>query len=196
MTTAIQICNQAISEVGGEFIADLSDPQQEAVLCKTLYPAALDYVSAAARWSFLSRRTTLSPSVNVPSFGFKNAFEIGGDVLEVYEVYDQARYNPDLVENSLYWQKEGNYILADADIIYIKYKEKQSDPLKFTPQYAQAVSAYLAHLLAIPLTNNRGLSESKFVLAQNLISESINTDSMQGRTRPVRASRLTKVRRY
>ncbi|AZS06560.1 tail tubular protein [Alteromonas phage ZP6] len=196
MTTAINICNQAISEVGGEFITDLNDAQREATLCKTLYPAALDHVLTAARWSFLGHRVILSPSANVPAFGFRNAFEIGGDILEIYEVFDQVKYNPDLVQNNLYWQREGDYILADADVIYVKCKIKKTDPSEFSPQFTQAVSAYLAHLLAMPMANNRALSEAKYMLFKDIVSESANLDSMQGKTRKLRASRLTDVRRF
>lgn len=196
MATAIDICNQAISEVGGEFISDLTDPQREAVLCKSLYPSALDHVLTAARWSFLADRAVLSPSANVPAFGFRNAFEIAGDVLEIYEVFDQINYNPDLVENNLYWQREGDFILADADVIYVKYKVRKEDPSDFTPQFRQALSAYLAHLLAVPLSNSRTLSEAKYMLFERIVAESANIDSMQGRTRQLRASRLTNVRRF
>lgn len=196
MATEIEIANQALSMVGADTITDFSDLQREAVLCKQLYSLARNHVLSAARWSFLSARTTLSPSVDSPAFGFRNAFEIPGDILEIYEVFDQDKYNPDLVENTLYWQREGDYILADADLIYVKYKSKKTDPSEFSDSFIQALSAYLAHQLSIPIAQNTGMSENYYALYERTMKDAANTDSLQGRTRKFRASKLVNVRRF
>jgi hypothetical protein len=96
--------------------------------------------------------------------------------------------------NSLQWVKEGNYILCNSEMVYIKYIRRVEDPNEFSSAFSHALGARLAAELAVPITESRAMLNDMMSLYDVKIAAAAATDGMQGRTQVVRSSRLINSR--
>ena len=192
MASEVGICNQAILDVGGNPITSFQDDSIEARVCRTSYADSRDHVLEDAAWSFAIGRSTLSPDALSPEFGYSSRFKIPSDCLRVLQAYEEGNYN--MAPNPLQWEREGEYILADATSIQVRYIKRITDPNKFSPSFIKAMVYYMASVLAIPVQASRALQETKLAIYNQTVDSARTTDGMQGRTKIIRSSRLTNIR--
>lgn len=191
MASEIGICNQAILEVAGQPITSLLDDSLEARVCNSVYTASRDFVLEQREWSFSIKRAVLAKSTAAPAFGYTNRFKLPADCLRVLECWDSVDSDQ---PNPLQWEKEGEYVLSNSDVIYLKYVSQVTDPNQFSAGYSKALVFYLASRLAIPVQNSKSLQEEKFSIYKDSLYDGAAVDGMQGRTRRVLSSRLINAR--
>lgn len=200
MASSVDICNMALSHVGANFITSLNDNTTEAKICAAQYDFSRDFVLGEREWTFAISRKELAASANAPIFGFDNNFKLPSDTIRVVEAFDKADMSSGIWSyrgegnNSLYWQREGEYIAADAEILLIRYLVRVEDPNRYTPGFVQALAAHLAYKIAIPLTKSRSLQSDMYQLYQDTLNAASTGDGLQGRNKTIRSSRLVNVR--
>lgn len=192
MASTIEICNAALLKIGSSRITSLDDDSVAAAACKSLFAMLRNQVLEEADWSFAIRRVILAPDSTTPAWNYSNRFKKPTNCLRVIT----ARDNPDEQYNNLLdWSIENDYILADTEVLYVKYVSEVADTTTFSPLFVAALTALLAHHLATQLANSPTLAGNYYQIYIRELSSAKSSDGIQGRNRRIRTGRLVERRR-
>ena len=145
MPSIVQICNKALDKVGHGPITSLTDGTKAANLCNRNWEMIRDEILRAHPWNFAVTRATLAPSSTTPDWGFAYKFPLPSDNLRLLEVLDHSTAE---------YQVESKHILADDDVLYIRYIAKKTDPNDYDSQFVNMAAQRLAIELCEPLTQS------------------------------------------
>lgn len=186
MASEVSICNQALSWLGGNLIISLDDQITEAQLCKANYAELRDAVLEEGEWTFATKRFKLLPSPDAPVYGYSHKFEIPNEVMVVKKATNYKGNAND--SNEFDWRREGDYILANVDVVYIKAIVRITDVKKFNATFNQALAARIAADIAVPLTESSTKEDrmwNKYLIAMSL---ALPVDGMQGKSDKLRSN--------
>ncbi len=141
---ALSICNIALSKLGESPIIAI-DPNgpPAARLCYLHYHPVRREVLTANRWSFATKRATLSSPANEEPDGTRSLpHALPPDCLRVLEV------------NSPCWTLRGRSIYCPAPTLRLLYIADEEDCSLFDPLFTEALATRLACKLCIPLTSS------------------------------------------
>ena len=145
MASKTDICNTAVSWLGGNFITNVdTDETEEADLCRRNYNRARDAVLEARDWTFATKAVQLSPLSTTPDFGWSYQFLKPSDCIRVMEVSSDSQFL-----NFIEWEIQGANIMSNYSTIYIKYIERVQDTTRFSPGFTLALCAFLAFLISL-----------------------------------------------
>ena len=145
--TVVEICNQALSELGDQNISSLDEQKKAARLCNQFYEVARDMVLTEYEWSFATEYSTLAQlSADPENSGFAYQFTIPNDVLKILEVKDQPKF-----------EVIGSRLHCDSTPCTIKYIKKVTNSDVFPSAVTEAISLYLAYKMCIPMTGDKQL---------------------------------------
>jgi hypothetical protein len=191
MASQIDICNLALSWIGGKKIADLAENSVEAQLVSTNYPMSRDAVLAARMWTFATKQASPTPTAGTPPVPWTYQYQIPTDCLRVFRVVDGN-------QNPLPWVRQGNYVLCDASAIIMVYVSQVLDTTLFSPGLVQALAARMAADLAVTYTENRSLQADLWKIYDEKMKEAAAVDGSQGRSDQINKNKPTYLgtRRY
>jgi len=152
MASQVGICNLALTGLGAERIASISDNNENARRLTAIYESCLEDVLRSHPWNFALVRLQLALLVSTPVFGYDYEYQLPADCLRVLEVSDGSS----LITN---YKIEGRKLLLNYDSVYIKYIAKVTDPNQYTSQFIFVLASRLAAELAYPITNNKATAE-------------------------------------
>lgn len=190
--TQISICNLALSWLGGTLITSFEDDSTEAKLCSANYDSSRDATLEDRNWTFASGRNKPPLLADPPEFGFSSAFQLPTNPLciRVTKVSDSADFST--IINS--WEKEGDQLLCDFTVIYLKYIKQITDPTKFSPGFVQTLAARIAADICVPLTNDVELFTTYWQLYLNKLETAGANDGLQSKADKLTAVQLIGVR--
>ena len=190
--SAISICNISLSWLGGNVIIAFEDETTEAILCSANYDSSRLAVLEEREWTFAAARAIPNKLADAPAFGYSSAFQLPTNpvCIKVRKVSNSPRFDTKIED----WVKEGDQILANQDVIYIKYTKDVTDPTKFSPGFVQSLAARIAADICVPLTENVDLFASYWQLYLNKLETAGANDGMQGRNIKLENNQLIKVR--
>ncbi|MGD1830997.1 MAG: hypothetical protein ACPKM1_15660 [Spirochaetaceae bacterium] len=186
----VKIGNMAIGFCGGNSIMSFEDGTTESDLCKINYEPARDYCLEMRDWTFASERRRLTPLADAPVSEFSHAFQLPSDCFVLRQVSD----NQDM-KSSIEYQVDGNRILCDAGIVYVRYTVQVTNTSLFSPSFALAVATKLAELISVALTASPAMKQAYEQGSERLLEDSGAIDGMQGTPKRAYASRLLSARR-
>lgn len=190
-----EICNLAISWVGGNKLTSLQDDtSKEAVLCRANYDMSRKAVLEEREWTFSVKRKVLTPLASTPEFGYSYEFLVPPDLLTTIGVYDPSHGNrprPPMLSHVV----EDNKILADKAKILVKYRSDIENTNRFSSLFDQALAAHIASNIAIPLTENSALHEKMVLIYEDKLQRAIASDSLQGSREMLETSQMESSRR-
>lgn len=192
--SSVEICNLAISWLGGSRITSLDDDSDEARICKANYDSSRRAVLEEREWTFAIKRVQLSQLSETPLFGYAHKFLVPSDLLYSIGVYDPAhatRVNPPQERHVL----ENNSILADIPLIDLKYIYDVTNTKLFSPLFDQALAAHIAVNICIPLTENSAHFERMAKLYEYNLERAISSNSLQGTREHLQTSEMEASRR-
>ena len=159
-----QICNRALGRLGSEAIINLDEGTQISELCNRFLPQAIEHVLGQWSFKFSRRRIRLALNEERPLFGWRYQFKLPKDLIRIIDVIGGGSSMPEQTELIPY-QIENGMILADTDTVQIIYIARPDDPNQLPQSVRNAISTYLAYLLATPLTLNQTLIA--FILSES-----------------------------
>ena len=189
MASKVEICNLALSWLGGNLIISIDDPTTEAALCKANFDLQRDACLQEYDWAFATKRVELPQSANAIPWGDLTQFAIPADCLRVLTADSTSKD-----ERYLMWKIEGQYIIANVTELFIRYISRVENPEEFPTLFVHALAARMASDIAIPLTRSRELQGQMWQLFQNKINQAATADGMQGRSDRIRSNKLVRVR--
>ena len=192
----VDIANMALSWLGADRITAFDDNTTEANLVNLNYPRSRDTVLESREWTFAVKRMTLTPDGDPPDFDFSQRFLIPAEVLRVLTVDRRNIVSPnELTFNFIEgeqqnWVREGRYILANNDIVFVRAIIRIEDTQKFSESFVHAVAARLAADIAVAITRSRTLQQQMFALYDAKLQDAAATDGLQGRSKRIRSRYL------
>lgn len=185
----VSISNMALGWLGGGLIISLDDDSEEAALCKANYDICRDAVLEDRDWTFATARQVLSALTAAPAFGYAYQYRVPSDLIRILMVSDEPLFVHDLD-----WERQGDVIVTDASIVYLKYIRRVEDPVKFTAGFVHALAVRLAMEIALPLTNSMDIQNQMVGLYGTKLERAGAMDGMQGKNQQLRTNRLIGVR--
>ena len=190
----VSICNIALSWLGQPAITSLDDQSTNAELCKLNYPHLRDVLLSERQWVFAVLRHT-SETADKPEFGEGFKHSIPPEYLRVSRVYRNVEaFDPNKWRTALGWRREGEFIIAVEEIIYMWGTQQLTDTGLFSPMFTQALAARIAADLCMPITENSTLQSKMYQLYLAKLSDAAASDAVQGANEVIQANRLLDAR--
>ena len=143
-------------------------------------------------WSFLMTRATLdTPNQAIPDWGFSQAHELPSDC---YRIIDARKTPINGAASSFQWRREGNNVVCDSDVVYIRYISSEIPTSQFSSSFSMSLATRLAAFMCVQITENRSLKVDLIAEAEALLLDAAATDGMQGKHEQIHCSSLVNVR--
>lgn len=163
MASVVEICNMALARLGDEAtVASIKPPEGSAQAghCAAFYPLARNTLLESHAWSFATERVHLAQLWNNPGWT-EYRYSIPSTSLRVLGVFpssDDLRYWP--YEKAFEVERSGDgsvVISTNVESAWARVIMAVPDPMKFPPQFVDALAWLLASYLAGPvLKGNTG----------------------------------------
>ena len=191
MAESIDICNQAISLVGGGHITSVNDGTNEARQCKVHYGPALRKILSERWWTFATVRTELAQSADVPTTKYAFAYPIPFDCLKIqFATGEDGLQFED-------WVLEDGKILCNKERCFVTYTKCEQDAAKYPGPFESAFVHLLASRIAVGIAQSRGLRDEMYNIFMVELRDASPLDGRQQSSQYIgrRASRLVNARR-
>lgn len=178
MTNQTDICNIALSRLGGEAITAIDEGSRGARLCLLHYDIVLDALLREHLWNFATKRQSLALSVTAPVNEYDNQFALPDDWLKV------VRINEGECED---YRVEGKFLLCNVPVVYLEYIAKVTDPNLMDAQFIDVFAQRLAAEISYPLAKTQTVTESAWKVYNQKIRMARGMDAQEGTPRPIEA---------
>jgi hypothetical protein len=145
MASVVDVINKALDLLGHGAITSLGDGTKAANLATRDWPLVRDLVLRDHPWNFAVKRSTTAPLVEAPAWGFSYQHEFPSDLLRLLEIRDLRADE---------YQIEGNKILTDESVLYLRYIRQVTDPNEYDALFIDTVSLRLAYEMCESLTQS------------------------------------------
>lgn len=166
MTSVVDICNQALANLGDSATITSIDPPEgsaQAEHCARFYPMALATLLEAHNWSFATRRGTLAQVAN-PSSSWGYAYAKPSNCVSIMAILDPeasddysatlgqgtATYTPQtfVMETA---EDGSEIILTNQENAVARYTVAITDAAKFSPLFVECLTWLLTAKIAGPV---------------------------------------------
>lgn len=169
MTSIVQICNIALSNIGEQRISALTDNTERARLCNLRFEDCRDAVLRSYPWKCAVARSALASTTTAPAWGFTYQYVLPSDCLRVL----------DIEEFNQPYEIEGKFIVTDATSVKLKYIQRVEDPNQFDSLLIHAVALKLASELAEAVSGRADLRDRMLSKYLQVISEARGVDATE-----------------
>lgn len=189
MPNLIDICNQALAQVGESKIETLEDQTQAGRLCKLYAKDVVRRVLESGTWRAARQSADCAKLSTNPPFGWASAFQLPVDFLRLVSFND---IDTDDLREELF-EVQGSLILTDegqAKIVYVRDLCYSADTVALMgPSLATACVYELAAILAPPFQRSASQVDMFKQLAAQARREAKAKDAQEQR-RPITDSGL------
>lgn len=182
MSSVVEICNMAIIACGSDTIASLTEPGKKAArLCNAMYEPTRDALLRSHPWNFAVKRALLARLPDAPASEYDYQFSLPDDCLKVQEVYyDDDCPWPYRIEQS---DAGAKVLVTNADVVYLEYIAKVTDPNLMDAAFRQALALALAVAICMALTDNAAMRKALAEEAKEAAMYARSVDSHEGSPR-------------
>jgi len=174
-TSVIEICNNALLDLGEDVIMSLGDESKAAGLCNQRWPAVRDAVLRAHPWNCAMTQAELAAGAAAPLWKWEFKYNLPTDFLRIVKVVDGG--GQDIND----WEIQGGIILCNEDApIFISYVRRETDPKKYDALLDEALSARMSAALAYPLSGSTSLAQAYWDVYTQKLSEARGVDAREG----------------
>lgn len=173
--SVIDICNNALLDLGEDAIMSLGDATKAAGLCNQRWPAVRDAVLRAHPWNCAMAQAELPACASAPLWRWEYKYTLPTDFLRIIQIIG------DDGENVEEWEIQGDDLLCNEPApIYISYVRREEDPTRYDSLLDEAFSARLAAALAYPLSGSTSLAQTYWKMYQEKLKEARGVDAREG----------------
>ncbi len=156
MSGKVDICNQALIQLGGVPIESFNQSTTGSVLSNILYDPTRKSLLRTYKFSFATKRVELAQNASTPIYEYSYEYNLPSDLIRLLEVYDESDYR---IENGK--------ILTNSSSCKIKYIFDETDTTKWDTLFEQMMVSRLKVVFAYPITR----SNTSVVAAKQEFSE-------------------------
>ena len=173
----VAIANLALTKLGDLRILNLTDNTKPAREVNAVFDMARDYLQRRFSWRFCIKRANLAADTSTPLWDWSYQYQIPTDCLRILQV-GQWYPTPDLSDlistGGQEYVLEGKYILSNqAGPLKLRYLSRVTDPVQFDTAFDMAFSAYLAYLVAEPLTASAEQKQMAYQDYRNAVKDAV-----------------------
>lgn len=186
METKVTVCNLALSRIGNKgSVENIDQPsKQTEVVCAKWYDIARKSALKHMMPNFARKREIWAQDTGyTPAFGYKYAYKYKSECLKVLGLGN-------LYQKANNYAIEGEHLLTNEhypDGLPVRYVADVTNAAKFTPDFIELFSWFLAREICIELTSsNEKYQQIEAILPQK-IAEYCGVDSQENP--PIRISR-------
>ena len=191
MSSAVDIANQSLLQLGSSQIISFDDESVEASACKALYPVAKKQVLRSYPWRCATRVETLALSSTTPvDPTWSYQYAVPSDSLRILEamvVSDEGYFSPN-------WVIEGGFIMTSQKNIAARFIKNIPEP-ELDVHVEMALAAKLAMDLSYSLTASQSREASLYQMYETKLNEARITDRSEGSHKKFKITTLDIVRR-
>ena len=165
----VTICNNALIRIGAGMINSIdNDTVKEAILCKQIYPLALEELLCQHQWQFAMRTVALNIVVD-PTFvsTYPYVFQIPSDCLLVVQCTAQN------------YVITGNKLETANKEVTLRYVARVDNPLHMPAYFREALVLVLALKLCTAITDNATMYQQLYPEAQAAVVKARFLDDKQ-----------------
>lgn len=158
----VQICNMAISHVGGKSrIESLDEKSNEARECKVWYDASRIETLEAYDWSFARRRLALAESSEDPPSEWAYRYNYPADCIALRKLVNPVGPTADKVPYEQETNADGTQrtLLTDLEDAVALFTFDLKDVNMFSYHFVNTLSRKLAARIAFPLTAKQEVAD-------------------------------------
>lgn len=191
MSGPVEVCNQAISELGGgEFgsprIQGFADGTSLSTMCGDFFPDARDMVLEMHPFNFATAFARLARSPDEPVMKWRYQFPLPTNPYCIkVRATDEGNGAQFEVGTDAY---NGRVLFSDQPNVSIEYTKRVEDIGSWSPLAVQVLIKVMASKLAKPLTGQSSLAEFKMKEAYALLPEARGSDGREGSPFALRAN--------
>lgn len=179
----VAIANLALTKLGDLRILNLTDNTKPAREVNAVFDMARDYLQRRFSWRFCIKRANLAADSGTPLWDWSYQYQIPTDCLRILQV-GQWYPSPDLSDlistGGQEYVLEGKYILSNqAGPLKLRYLSRVTDPVQFDTAFDMAFSAYLAYLVAEPLTASAEQKQMAYQDYRNAIKDAVIANAIE-----------------
>jgi hypothetical protein len=174
-TSVIEICNNALLDLGEDAIMSLGDDSKAAGLCNHRWPAVRDAVLRAHPWNCAMAQAQLAAGASAPLWKWAFRYVLPTDFLRIIAI--TGADGNDVRD----WEIQSGVVLCDEEApLYIAYVRRETDPKRYDALLSETLSARLAATLAYPLSGSTSLAQSCWHTYKEKLSEARGVDAREG----------------
>ena len=156
--TKIDICSNALLQLGAEPINSFEDGSSLADICATMYPPFKKYTLSTYPWLFTMKKAQLAKLLEEPINEYKYAYQLPSDLLVLRAIYDNGQVGAiAYIAYELFGDKK---LFTDAEKIYADY-QYEVDENEFPHYFNEFISTAFAAKIAMAVTENENLAALK-----------------------------------
>lgn len=179
----VAIANLALTKLGDLRILNLTDNTKPAREVNAVFDMTRDYLQRRFSWRFCIKRANLAADTTVPLWDWAYQYQIPTDCMRILQV-GQWYPSPDLSDlistGGQEYVLEGKYILSNqAGPLKLRYLSRVEDPVQFDAAFDMAFSAYLAYILAEPLTASAEQKQMAYNDYRNAIKDAVIANAIE-----------------
>jgi hypothetical protein len=179
----VAIANLALTKLGDLRILNLTDNTKPAREVNAVFDMTRDYLQRRFSWRFCIKRANLAADTTVPLWDWSYQYQIPTDCMRILQV-GQWYPSPDLSDlistGGQEYVLEGKYILSNqAGPLKLRYLSRVTDPVQFDAAFDMAFSAYLAYILAEPLTASAEQKQMAYNDYRNAIKDAVIANAIE-----------------
>jgi len=173
--SVIEICNNALLDLGEDAIMSLGDESKAAALCNHRWPGVRDAVLRAHPWNCATAQAELAAAAASPLWRWEFRYTLPVDFLRIVHMVGT---DGSLVRD---WEIQGGSVLCnEAAPLFITHVRRETDPRKYDALLAETLAARLAATLAYPLTGSASLAQACWKMYQDKLTEARGVNAREG----------------
>jgi len=153
MASEVNICNMALTRLGQQRIASLTQTGLGAELSNLYYEPTVEELLGAYEWPFAISRKQLTASAESNISNYSYIYVLPNDYLRILTLLDVDDYS----EVETEWLVEGRKLLTNITPCYIKYLKIPQSPSDFPQSFIEALYLRIATKMCIKMTQDQSL---------------------------------------
>lgn len=157
MATKLEIYNGALAHLGPTRLLSLTEDRFDRRELDAVYAPSLTYMLEQASWRFALRTVQLEADGDIdPAFGART---YGYTLPDDFVRFAGLSPNEDFASDLMDYQLDGGVLYSTVSTIWLRYVSKDDalglDPGRYSPTFAEALEAWMAHKAAMPILKDR-----------------------------------------
>lgn len=152
MASAVSICSNALLLLGANPISSLTENNDRARVCNSLFEVIRDDVIRSHFWNCCIKRVAIAPDSTSPAYDYSYQYTLPTDWLRNMSV---GQYGSEVD-----YRCEGRKILCDESTLYLKYIYRNEDVSTWDSALVNAMHHAVAARIAYPVTQSASLGQA------------------------------------
>ena len=185
MPSPTDLCNDALAQIGHNFITNIDDDDRPATVCKRFYDTTRDEVLRQHLWNFAITRQILVQDLTPALSEFSFTYNLPADALRALRIG-----STDVVP----WKLERRKIHTDESVVTLTYIARIEDPVQWDTLFYNAFATRLASKLAVSIAHDIQFGDGLYKQYQQLVLDAAAVDSQEGTPITMRVPDLIDIR--